>query len=147
MESFHYIDQMPPMSSSLQKRGNVAPAVDETVESLEHMGEWDHGVEPNAGGAIKDETSGNAKKQEHKEGDPKYALDRLAGDPGLVQQAEDAVVKAMHTVADVGQKALHALKDDAHLQEEVKGHTEEEVLGEKLCVSEVIHQDSFIAPC
>mmetsp|Transcript_33556 Transcript_33556/g.50042 ORF Transcript_33556/g.50042 Transcript_33556/m.50042 type:complete len:93 (+) Transcript_33556:56-334(+) len=33
------------------------------------------------------------------------------------------------------------------LMEGIKPHTEEEVAGVKMCVNEMIRQDSFVAPC
>ena len=63
----------------------------------------------------------------------------LASPKRLVPQVRLSFVKALND--------LMAVSHDEHLKEEVESHTEEEVAGMKLCVSEVVHQDSFTAPC
>ena len=92
-----------------------------TGDMVEALGEWDHGVcDPE----IKPKTSRNT---------------------GL----KEAVLSAERTfdgaVRKMVQKGARAVKLDDNTKLEVSGHTEEEVAGMKLCVKDVVHQESFEA--
>jgi len=107
-----------------------AAAVD--TQNMEHSGDWDHGVEPDA---------------LNEAGEPK---DQDKKGISFIKKAQAAVANALHNIeakaASMGEKAAQALHED-QLKQGVENHTEEEVAGQKLCVSKTVHQDSFIAPC
>lgn len=91
-----------------------------TPDMVETLGEWDHGVcDPE----IKPATNAMGLKE---------AV--LAA-----ERSVDGVVRRMV------QKGARAVALDDNTKKEVAGHTEEEVAGMKLCVNQVVHQDSFEA--
>ena len=83
-----------------------------------------------------DDSSGDDGKHDNKGHDDEGLL---ASPKRLVTQVKFSFVKALNDLMEVSH--------DEHLKEEVENHTEEEVAGMKLCVSKVVHQDSFTAPC
>lgn len=107
---------------------------EEDLQNLEHSGDWDHGVEPD----VLDASFSNDDEALKGHDD-----DMLAVPKRVAQQVRTSVSKAIHNLSD----NLAGLKNDAHLKEEVENHTEEEVAGMKLCVSKIVHQESFSAQC
>jgi hypothetical protein len=113
-------------TTTTSKNNNTTMTTSEEVakqdtQNMEHLGDWDHGVEPDAGG--------EPKNQDKKK-------------VPLVKQAQAAVGAAVHSIEAAASKIKENLKEGVDDQ-----HTEEEVMGMKMCVSKTVRQDSFIAPC
>lgn len=99
------------------------------TQNMEHSGDWDHGVEPDALAE-----GGEPKADHEKKSVP------------VMKKAQSLASKVIHSVEEMGERATQALAEE-HLKDGDESHTEEEVAGMKLCVSKTVHQDSFIAPC
>lgn len=104
----------------MEEKEKAAKKQDE-VTMVEALGEWDHGVcDPE----LKDAPEGANLRE-------------------LVHTVER---KADITVRKMIQKGAQAVALDDRTKQGVSGHSEEEVAGMKLCVSNVVHKDSFEAP-
>jgi len=96
---------------------------------MEALGEWDHGLSDPLATPVDDS-------------DPKVHMSPNTIKVAIIN-AERAVDGAVRNMI---KKSADALKIDSHTKEELSSHSEEEVNGCKMCVSEVIHKDSFVAP-
>lgn len=93
----------------------------DTGHIVEAIGSWDHAVEPYDVG-INDK----GPKEENVLGFLRHAYDLLLGRL---------------------QGFRNGLLSDTKLRQDFLAHTEEVVAGEKMAVSDIVHQDSFTAPC
>jgi|Transcript_13103 hypothetical protein len=94
---------------------------DDTGHRVEAIGSWDHAIEPYDLGL-----DDKAPKEENIQGFLRHAFVLLSGS---------------------FQRCRNGLLNDTRLRENYAAHTEEVVAGEKMAVCDVIHQDSFNAPC
>ncbi|KAL7443529.1 hypothetical protein ACHAXM_008960 [Skeletonema potamos] len=94
---------------------------DDTGHRVEAIGSWDHGIEPFDGGC-----DDKGPKEENVQGFLRHAFILLSGR---------------------FQRFRTGLLNDTKLREDYLAHTEEVVAGEKMAVNDVVHQDSFNAPC
>jgi hypothetical protein len=112
----------------LQSKQNNATAIptmkrtttmsDDTCHRVEAIGSWDHAIEPyDVGCDDKDP------KEENVQGFIRHAFDLLSC------------------------RFRNGVLNDTKLREVYLAHTEEVVAGEKMAVNDVVHQDSFNAPC
>eukprot|EP01083_Nonionella_stella_P285662 972455_1 len=103
--------------------------IDDTGHRVEALGSWDHGLEPyDIGDQTKDHKVESLQEfNEFMKHAVHLTLDTLAGGLKRIQES--------------------AFFDDPHLREEYNSHTEEVIAGEKMAVANVIHQNSFEAPC
>lgn len=117
---------------------------EEDIQALEHSGEWDHGVEPDVlDASFSNKNDDDEEETDKLKGHENDSNDILASPKRLVNQVRISVTKFFNGLSEKASEVTH----DEHLKEEVENHTEEEVAGMKLCVSNVVHQDSFSAPC
>jgi hypothetical protein len=107
---------------------------EQDISTMESLGEWDHGVEPSVLDA--------SRKQGNDTSNP-----LLEGSKRLAKDAQVFVSKAFHDLTDSVSNAKESFQNDEAFNKKVADHTEEEVAGMKLCVSQTVHQDSFVAPC
>ena len=110
----------------------------EDTLNMEHIGEWDHGVEPDA--LNRDNAPSSSEPKDHRP-PPAEAVQPL------VKRAQAVVEKAVHSM-EAAARSLETAASNALAESKdgVEHHTEEEVMGVKMCVSKTVHQDSFIAP-
>ena len=95
---------------------------DDTGHKVEALGSWDHAVEPH---------------------------DIGIDDKGPKEDNILGFLRHAYVLLRVRLERFRngLLLDDSKLREDYLGHTEEVVAGEKMAVSDVIHQESFDAPC
>ena len=117
----------------------ASAVVQQDIQNVEHLGDWDHGMEPN----VSDAAAAAAGEPNSKGHQGNICVP-------VVKKAQAIAAKVMHSMEqaahNMGETAAHA-NDENQLKEQVERHSEEEVAGMKLCVSKTVDQDSFVAPC
>ena len=111
------------MRGILEERDKVARTRSQDEAGMvEALGEWDHSV-------------CNPDKYDSRNAQ------------NFCQFVKNVERKAEITVLKMIQKGKQAVSIDHRTKEQIAGRTEEEVLGMKLCVSDIVRGESFETPC
>ena len=94
-------------------------ASEQDILNVEHLGNWDHGVEPDPLDA-----SFSKNNEEESEFFKEHSAEFITGTKRLVQKVCNSVSKACNRL---NEKASELRRNEGHLREEIEDYMEEEI--------------------